>query len=270
MKITIQAENIGAIQLEDKNHTLSLECNAQTIQKYLHHNHYLVLLSKRDVVILDLRSLAPLLVSSYSQLSVLYGSVQPFSELITITGSLAMDGRHLLYWSYQGISGHRTDISFTVYDLIDEEELYCESAQDLDEVEDVIVFEKDFYSDEEIPYVAWVVGGHRALILDFEDVPDFASMSHYASSEWPYKPEDLEEASIWKSASTVEVKSNITVQYFFQRENRIGSHLMPTETHHVCTSQSNDLIFQSSAKIIHVKCFSVKTYQKHLSSQKKQ
>lgn len=265
VQLEVATPNYGLIQIFQNEQSLQVELNGERITAHLHHGGYLGLVSQLDIVILDVAKLRTLFNNPIgNSVSVLYGSVQSYETIVTITGLFPMDERHLFYWTYQGAYGHRTNIEICVYDTHEMEDIYCGYSQDLDEIDDVVIFEKDIYCDDEIPFIAWITGGHRSLITDFDDVPDFASVSPYASSEWPYKPEGLEKIDVWSGNSNYAVKKNGTFHTFAQNDVMIGIHIMPFHTSWVCTTDSGDLIFCSSAKIFHVRPFTATEYERHL------
>jgi hypothetical protein len=266
-QIEISQPNFGLIQVKTSDNTIHIESNGEQIHAQLHHGGFLGLVSKLDVVIMDVSKLLNLLSNPIgNRLSLIYGSVQFYDTFITITDTLPMNEQFILYWTYQGVFGYRTNIEICVYDTHAMEEIYCENSQDLDEIDEVILFEKDFYCDDEIPYVAWILGDHRSLITDFDDVPDFSRMSPYASSEWPYRPDGLEEVEPWSGNTTYEITADLTNHTIAQNNVVIGTHLMPFPTSWICTLDNGDLVFCSSAKIFHVRPFTAPEYKQHIQN----
>lgn len=264
-QIEISQPNFGLIQLKNPDKTIYIESNGEQIHTHLHHGGFLGLVSKLDVVIIDVSKLLKLSSNPIgNNLSLLYGSVQFYDKLLTITGTLPMNEQFILYWTYQGVFGHRTNIEICVYDTHAMEEIYCENSQDLDDVEEVVLFESDCYGEDDVPFIVWVISGHRSVIIDFDDIPMFAPMSPYASSAWPYRPDGLEELEPWSGNMIYEVTKTFSHHTIAQNNIVIGTHLMPFPTSWVSTLDNGDLIFCSSAKIFHVRPFTAHAYQQHL------
>ena len=264
-QLEISRPNFGLIQVKTSDNTIHIESNGEQIHAHLHHGGFIGLVSKLDVVIMDVSKLLNLLSNPIGNcLSLIYGSVQFYDKFVTITDTLPMNERFIFYWTYQGIRANRTQIEFCVYDTHTMETVYRDISDDLDDVEEVVLFESDCYGDDDVPFIVWVISGHRSVIIDFYDIPMFAPTSPYASSEWPYRPDGLEEIESWSGNTTYNVSAGLTYHTIARNDIVIGTHLMPFPTSWVSTLDNGDLVFCSSAKIFHVRPFTAHEYQHHL------
>lgn len=215
------------------------------------------ILSKRDVSILNLNRLHSLLSQSHTSLTLIYGGVKVTSDIFTITGTASLSSKFVLIWTYQGVMGQRTNIEYRIWDTSLEEEIYCENSQDLDEVDEVYIF--DEFGDDDYPPLILVLGGHRAVFIELDDVPMLARYSHY-------EVEDLTPCELYVTPSRYTTVSKTHIHQFFDGKKYLGQHTQNIPSSLIHRTEFGDYVFCASASIFHVRLFSHSKFAQHCTN----